>query len=549
MIRSYWLAGLTTSILLSACATGPRTPAPVTPPPVAVPVAVSVDVEKADEASAALEEAGLEDGLDGEAPRLDVHEAAAPRTPAGFLHPEGRELPEAIQRQVEQFVHAFTEGRARETYRRWLEREAVWGDWIRAELRAADLPEDLVYLAMIESGFHPTAVSHAGATGMWQFMAATGRMSGLRVDDWVDERRDPEAATRAAIRHLSELHSATGDWALSAAAYNAGSGRVRRAQAGQPRTDYFSLSLNKRLPRETRDYVPIILAAAWIDAHRSQFGLPPRAPSARVTIDTLAVEGRVRLSVLAQGLGLSGESLKSLNPHLVRGAVPPSGGLVWVPAATDTAGLGRHLASLSREERLLPDWMETRYAVRSGDSWWAIARRHDTTVDRLRALNPKRGAVIHPGDRLVVRRVAAYDTPGRTVVAASPPSGGADGEAARSAAAARAGERGTTGPAAGRAAYTVRAGDTMSGIASRIGVSLAALVEWNDMDAPRPLRIGETLRVAPPVIRYTVQPGDTMTAVARRYRVSVDDLAEWNRMRMPRPLRAGETLVVRTVGG
>lgn len=453
MTRSFRLTGLLTAILFSACGIGPRQP---TAPPTAggaPPVS-----EELDEGSAGLEEAGLEDGLEGDAPRTDVEEEGGLRTPAAFLYPGDGELPEVVQRQVEQFVHAFTEGRARETYRRWLEREAVWGDWVRAQLRAADLPEDLVYLAMIESGFHPTAVSHAGATGMWQFMAATGRMSGLRIDDWVDERRDPEAATRAAIRHLAELYDATGDWALSAAAYNAGLGRVSRAQAGQPRTDYFSLSIAERLPRETRNYVPIMLAAAWIDAHRAEFGLPPREATARPAVDTLAAAGRVRLSVLARGLGLSHETLKTLNPHLLRGAVPPSGGAVLVPAATDTTGLGSHLASLTPEERLLPDWMETYYAVRSGDSWWAIARRHDTTVDRLRALNPKRGSVIHPGDRLVVRRVAAYDT---TPVIR----------------------------------YTVQPGDTMTGVARRYQVTVDELAEWNRMANPRPLRAGETLVV------------------------------------------------------
>ena len=528
-------------ILLSACATaGPGAGGAGGPEPDTVAAA-----------SAGLEEAGLADGLTDEfvVPRVELEELPAPRTPGGFLYPPGAGLPDPIQREVEQFIHAFSEGRAAQTYRLWLEREEVWGDWIRAQLRDAGLPEDLVYLAMIESGFHPTAVSHAGATGMWQFMPATARLSGLRVDSWIDERRDPVAATRAAIRHLGTLYDATGDWALAASAYNAGLTRVTRAQARSEGDDYFSLSMARLLPRETRNYVPIILAAAWLDAHRPAFGLPPREPATPPVADSFAVEGRTRLSALAGALAVPDDTLKTFNPHLVRGAVPPEGGFVRVPAGTDTSGVLGHLATLSREERLLPDWMETRYTVRSGDSWWAIARRHDTTVDRLRRLNPRRGDVIHPGDRLVVRRVAAYDRPGRIRVASTAGTAADRAPKSEEPAAEPAARSATTPPPApGDEAYTVKAGDTMTGIARRLGVSPGTLAEWNDMAAPRPLRTGETLRLAPPAIRYTVRAGDTMTALAHRYSVSVDDLAKWNRMRRPRPLRLGEVLLVPSAG-
>ena len=527
-------------VLLSACATaGPGAGGGADP----------ADADTVGTASAGLEEAGLADGLSDEfvVPKVELEELPAPRTPGGFLYPRGAGLPDPIQREVEQFIHAFAEGRAARTYRLWLEREAIWGDWIRAQLRSADLPEDLVYLAMIESGFHPTAVSHAGATGMWQFMAPTARISGLRVDSWIDERRDPVAATRAAIRHLGDLYDATGDWALAASAYNAGLTRVTRAQARSEDDDYYSLSMARLLPRETRNYVPIILAAAWLDAHRPAFGLPPRKPGTPPVPDSIAVEGRTRLSALAGALTVPADTLKAYNRHLVRGAVPPDGGFVRVPAGTDTTGLKGHLASLSREERLLPDWLETRYTVRSGDSWWAIARRHDTTVDRLRRLNPRRGDVIHPGDRVVVSRVAAYDRPGRIPVAAGPTARAtrpAEPEPRASATASAS----APAPAPGDEAYTVKAGDTMTGLARRLGVSPGALAEWNDMPAPRPLRTGETLRLAPPAIRYTVRAGDTMTALARRYRVSIDDLAKWNRMGKPRPLRLGEVLLVPSAG-
>jgi membrane-bound lytic murein transglycosylase D len=592
-------------LFVSACSTAGPGPLPE-PAPAPEPVTLYPD-EDVEEGSAALEEAGLSGEDEGEgaigarvdssAPQLKLDAAADLGPPGSFLYPASGELPEGIQREVEGFVEKLTEGNARSNLEKWLEREAEWGDWVRSELRAAELPEELVYLAMIESGFHPTIVSHAGATGMWQFMPATARLSGLRVDSWVDERRDPEKATAAAIRHLSELYGETGDWALSAAAYNAGLGRVTRAQARAEadRRDYFSLTLDGRLPRETRNYVPIMLAAAWVDRHRSDFGLPERVVRERPQVDSLAVDGRTRLSVVAEGLGLDHDELKSLNPRLVRGAVPPEGAMVRVPVQTDTAGLGVYLAGLDRDQRLLPDWIETTYSVRSGDSWWAIARRHDTSVDRLRRLNPRRGDIIHPGDRLVVRRVASYDTgrgvPAREAVArdavartaavdptptptpapvpveesttrtrasarpaearmATPRSAEAG-----SASEARSAEKESSGrtaappastpPSPVRTDYVVRPGDTMTGVARRLGVSVEQLAAWNGMSDPRPLRAGERLRVAPPVIEYIVQPGDTMTGIALLYQVSVEDLAEWNSMANPRPLRAGEMLVVR----
>jgi membrane-bound lytic murein transglycosylase D len=552
-------------LFVSACSTAG--PSPTSAP---APVTLEPD-EEVEEGSAALEEAGLSgdeaaadaSGTSGDSSALDLdlEEPAAAGPPAAFLYPSSGTLPEGIQREVEAFVEKLTAGNARANLERWLEREAVWGDWVRAELRAAELPEELVYLAMIESGFHPTIVSHAGATGMWQFMAPTARRSGLRVDSWVDERRDPVKATRAAIRHLAELYEATGDWALSAAAYNAGLGRVSRAQARQPEgaRDYFSLSAADALPRETRNYVPIMLAAAWVDAHRSRFDLPPRQATAPARADSVPVDGRVRLSLVARALDLPDDTLKALNAHYVRGAVPPEGGSVRVPVDTDTAGLGAALAAVPRDQRLLPDWNETRYAVRSGDSWWRIARRHDTTVDRLRRLNPRRGDVIHPGDRLVVRRVASYDIPGKVAVSgARPPSaetksdGPAGKPVARSGPAPKASgprDGGTPEPAATPSSsggdYVVRAGDTMTGIARRLGIALDDLARWNGMESPRPVRTGETLRTSPPVVRYTVRPGDTMTGIARRFGVALDDLVEWNGMNRPRPLKVGETLEVR----
>lgn len=334
----------------------------------------------------------------------------------GVFFDATEELPGEVVDEVARYVGYFHDGRARANYERWLAREGRYRDLILAELRAQGAPEELLYLAMLESGFSPVAVSRARATGLWQFMRATGRQSGLRIDDWVDERRDPIASTRAAIRHLRVLHRELGDWALAAAAYNAGLGRVRRAQR-RAGGGYFQLTAAAALPAETRSYIPLILAAGHVAVNRERYGLGHIEREAPLSYDTVRVEGRTRLSAVARATGQPLDRLRALNTHLIRGAAPP--GRSWVvrlPPGTlaleglaGSQGIAARVASLPTAERLLPEWREVVWTVRSGDSWWKIANRHGTTVKAMRALNPRAGEVIHPGQKLVVSRTPVYD--------------------------------------------------------------------------------------------------------------------------------------------
>lgn len=318
-------------------------------------------------------------------------------------------LPPAALDQVLHNVGLFHNGRARSNFERWLEREGRYRDFILAELEAAGLPEELLYLSMLESGFLPTAVSRAGAVGLWQFMPATGRAEGLRIDDWVDERRDPIAATRAAIAHLGMLHRELGDWALAAAAYNAGLGRVRRTR-GASDAGYFDLTLAGQLPAETRGYVPLILAASHVARHREHYGFGHVVPEPPMGFDTLRVEGRTRLSALSRAADVDLPALNALNAHLVRGAAPPGAGYaVRLPVGSASPEIGFRLAAMPADERLLPEYREVYAVVRPGDSWWRIARNHGVTVADLRARNPRIGDIIHPGMRLLVDRQVVRD--------------------------------------------------------------------------------------------------------------------------------------------
>jgi membrane-bound lytic murein transglycosylase D len=543
---------------VSAC-----TPVGWKPPEAPSPESASVELDDGypdDSADGGGDPAGIEELLAGWDDAEDTVEEPLVLDAAGVARDLERHapgflaagLPPAALDQVLQSVGLFHSGRARSNFERWLAREGRYRDLILTELEAAGLPEELLYLAMLESGFSPTAVSRAGAVGLWQFMPATGRESGLRIDDWVDERRDPIAATHAAIGHLSYLYGQLNDWALAAAAYNAGLGRVRRTR-GDSEAGYFDLTLSGRLPAETRSYVPLILAASHVARNRAHYGFTYVALEPPLRYDTLHVEGRTRLTAVARAGELAMADLTALNTHLVRGAAPPGRSYpVRVPAGAASPEIAVQLAAMSVDERLLPEYREIYAVVRSGDSWWRIANNHGVTVRDLRARNPRVGDMIHPGMRLLVERRVVRD--GDSVARPAP---GAPAAQARTGSAPPA--RTTPAPAAGAGApvrvsapasaggetYRVRSGDTMSGIAVARGIALADLARWNGMASPRPLREGETLRVTPPEPRkHRVQRGETLTSVARKYDVAIRDLVRWNDLGSARPLREGEVLVV-----
>jgi membrane-bound lytic murein transglycosylase D len=462
-------------------------------------------------------------------------------------------VPPHTYQAVLQFVGIYS-GRARASFASWLAREGRWGPMIREELQRAGMPEDLVYLSLVESGFSNTAVSRARAAGMWQFMEATARSVGLRVDEWVDERRDPQLATAAAISHLGWLHSQTQDWALAAAAYNAGLGRVNRIQKDAGEDDFFRLAAAGRLPAETRNYVPAILAAALIAHNRDRFGFGGIEPEPPFQFEWLEVEPLTRLSAVAKAAGSSERAIRELNPHLLKAATPPGGGYrVRIPYGSDVARTGRLLAELPQAQRLLPRdrWVTIRYRVLPGDGWGTIAQRHHTTVAELRKQNPRAGSTLHPGMKLSIRVFQRGDTAEPRVAAQPAPADAAPADAAPATAPA---ERRSTGPAskpapAKSASHTVRSGETLSGIGRRYGISVADLARWNGMSRSRPLRVGERLRLTPPAqVRHTVVAGESLAGLARRYDVALADLMKWNGIARPRGLRIGEVLIVSAPG-
>ncbi len=243
-------------------------------------------------------------------------------------------LPMEINERVRYWMKRFRTDQ-RWSFERFLTREGLYGSLIRDKLRERGMPEELLYLAMIESGFSSGATSSVAAVGLWQFMGPTARQYGLRVDQWVDERRDPVKATDAALDYLQWLHDRYESWYLAAAAYNAGPGRVDRVLRRRPSVATASAdgeaaagdedlywSIQHDLPRETREYVPRMLAATLLarDADLNGFDVTPARP---YEFDRVWVPGGTSLGVVARAVGSEAAMLRALNPHLVRGVTPP----------------------------------------------------------------------------------------------------------------------------------------------------------------------------------------------------------------------------------
>lgn len=231
------------------------------------------------------------------------------------------DFPVVVTEDVIKWVNYF-QTRGRGAFTTWLRRGQDLTDTMKTVLEDYGLPKDLFYLAMIESGFSTKAFSHASATGPWQFMRGTGKIYDLKMDDFVDERRDPVKATHAAARYLSNLYSMFGDWHLAAASYNAGEGRILRAMRGTSKKDFFSLANAKKLPNETRNYVPKIIAAIIISKNPSRFGFDVAEGSRAVKIKELALKKPVHIQDVAKAVQLNVSVLEYLNPELNVGITP-----------------------------------------------------------------------------------------------------------------------------------------------------------------------------------------------------------------------------------
>ena len=498
------------------------------------------------------------------------------------LRPFETTIPMTMNRLVESSL-AYLKKEPDKHINHWLSRAETYFPMIEQIFAEEGVPDELKYLAMIESGLNPRARSWARAVGMWQFIAATARAYGLHVDAWVDERMDPEKATRAAARHLRELYEIYGDWHIALAGYNCSprciKRAIRRAEAKTGRKATF-WDMYRYLPRETRNYVPMFIAAALMASNPETFGLKPARPGPRYAYHYVPVQGALRLSTIAELTGTDVNTIRALNPELRRGSLPPSTQPYYLRIPLGTyERFAEGYANLPEDAYLTAG----EYVVRRGDTLGKIARQYGTSVGQLMRDNGLRSTRIGIGQRLVVpvpkydsaapvpaltaadKMTVDYGTRTLRPLAVSPSVAQtirerqASPPVVKASTPAPAPER--TEPAKGetRVVYRVRRGDTLSEIAAKYGVGVGSLKRWNKLRGSR-IRAGQRLTIytsgdgpatadatpkkkAPEKITYKVRRGDTLSEIAVRHGVSIKKLRQWNNLRGSR-IRVGQRLTI-----
>lgn len=386
----------------------------------------------------------------------------------------------AANRRVLEYLEFFQVD-ARDRFEIWLERLGRYEGMIREHLRTKGLPEDLVYLTLIESGLSNTAVSRARAVGMWQFIASTARLYGLAVDPWMDERRDPYRATDAAVNYLTDLRERLGSVYLAAAAYNAGVGRVERGLGRLPgeidsvtEQTFFQLADRRYLRRETRDYVPKLIAASLIAKQPARYGFTDIRPLPPLLFDEITISDATGLDVLARLADTAVAAILELNPQFVRGITPPGRSVtVRVPRGRGTLVAERYDTLPPTERITFVD-----HYVSRGQTLQEIANRYRVSVAMIQGANPQlRPRALRVGQRIIVPMSGRIVPPAAWSVPPEPRFR-------------RVSRGGTIG-----ASHKVRAGESASQIARRYGVSLAALLNYNGLTMESLIRPGDVLRI------------------------------------------------------
>jgi membrane-bound lytic murein transglycosylase D len=421
--------------------------------------------------------------------------------------------------KVQKWLRYFTHD-VRKNFQEWITRSGKYMPATLRILKEEGMPMELTNLALIESGFNPSAYSRAHAAGIWQFIKSTGKLYGLRVDSYVDERRHPDKSCRAAARHLRDLYNIFNDWPLAMAAYNAGAGGVEKAIKRSHTSDYWRLSLK----RETRDYVPMFMAAAIIMSDPGKYGFDCRYDRP-IEFDEVEVGARTSLKAVARACQVEPGLIAELNPHLIKHCTPEAGSASVVRIPREKADLfAAEFARIPREERVAkvsePAASDGRHTVRRGETLSKIAKKYGTTVDALAQANN-----IKNRHSLRVGQVLAVPGSGEPVAkAASVP------------------ENPST--------HTVRRGETLSGISRKYGIGLSDLLAWNDIRSNDLLQPGQKIIVSGSkasrerIIVHKVRRGDTINAIAQKYGASTGTVLKTNGLRASDKIYPGQRIKI-----
>ena len=384
------------------------------------------------------------------------------------------DFPIVLNDQVQYYLDLF-QGKQRNYYSRWLARSTAYRPHIEAELAKAGLPKDLVFLAMIESGYNPSAYSPANACGLWQFIAGTGRNYGLKINSWVDERREPAKATQAAIGYLSKLHRQFDDWYLAVAAYNTGEGRIADAVETYATKDFWSIADSDVLYLETKRYVPKLIAAIIIGRDPQRFGFTDIEYHSPQQYEQIAVPGGSSLEAVAKVANTSVKQLRTLNNELRKNQTPPDGRYVLrIPPGTK-ALVAANINNLKPVRRTV----YASHTVKPGDTLSAISKRYHVSMTTMLKANNLRSSNLRAGQRLRIPStttqyvLAQNDAPARS-----------------------SNQNNTTVQQSIR--YKLQAKETLASVARKHHVSIKDLMRWNNISNQHKIKKGQQLAIYVP---------------------------------------------------
>ncbi len=496
---------------------------------------------------------------------------------------EGTTVPLEVNRLVQQSI-AFFQGRGREHMERWIVRSGKYFPMMKRILKEEGVPEEIIYLSMVESGLNPVARSWAKAVGLWQFMKGTGKIYGLQVNYWFDERRDFEKATRAAARHLKDLNEEFGDWYLALAAYNSGAGRVYRGIRRSGTTDYWAM--RKHIPRETRGYVPQYIAITLIGLNPGDFGFGHIVPDSPLEYEFVSVDDCISLEVLARCAMTTEEVLRDLNPELVQWCTPPAteGYRLRVPK-------GASMVFAANYQQLTDDQKLTyvTHVVKRKETLKSIAANYGISSQAIKEASRLKSSKVSVGKTLVipVRRdgqdgamIAAATSP-ETVIAHTPIRARRAKVQKQQVVTARPVAEQPPVETKGKTklTYRVKRGDTIGHIAEWYECRAADIRNWNNISYSRAIQAGTVLTVwvnkdqaqrfasidkmsfaekegkvpsSKTVVEepssdggsmYVVKSGDSLEKIALANNVTVTQLLRWNKLRS-KVIQPGQELLM-----